>query len=82
MKLAFIIDPIAKLDHTHEQRGHDGSRRNSQPPSLTAEQLAVIDGRAAADLQTIQIEPVKQRWIAIKKWYQVGQPELIIPDEI
>jgi glutathione synthase len=51
----------------------------------TAEQLAVIDGRAAAYLQTIQIEPVKlveQRWIAIEQWYQVGQPELMFLDEM
>ncbi len=88
MKLAFIIDPIAKLDPTHDSSvammeaagilGH-------QVYITTAEQLAVIDGRAAAFLQTIQIEPVKlveQRWIAIEQWYQVGQPELIFLDEM
>jgi glutathione synthase len=88
MKLAFIIDPIAKLDPTHDSSvammeaagvlGH-------QVYITTAEQLAVIDGRAAAYLQTIQIEPVKlveQRWIAIEQWYQVGQPELIFLDEM
>jgi glutathione synthase len=88
MKLAFIIDPIAKLDPTHDSSvammeaagilGH-------QVYVTTAEQLAVIDGRAAAYLQTIQIEPVKlleQRWIAIEQWYQVGQPEMIFLDEM
>jgi glutathione synthase len=88
MKLAFIIDPIAKLDPTHDSSvammeaagilGH-------QVYITTAEQLAVIDGRAAAYLQTIQIEPVKlveQRWIAIEQWYQVGEPELIFLDEM
>jgi glutathione synthase len=88
MKLAFIIDPIAKLDPTHDSSvammeaagilGH-------QVYITTAEQLAVIDGRAAAYLQTIQIAPVKlveQRWIAIEQWYQVGQPELIFLDEM
>jgi glutathione synthase len=88
MKLAFIIDPIAKLDPTHDSSvammeaagilGH-------QVYITTAEQLAVIDGRAAAYLQTIQIEPVKlveQRWIAIEQWYQVGQSELIFLDEM
>jgi glutathione synthase len=88
MKLAFIIDPIAKLDPTHDSSvammeaaeilGH-------QVYITTAEQLAVIDGRAAAYLQTIQIEPVKlveQRWIAIEQWYQVGQPELMFLDEM
>jgi glutathione synthase len=88
MKLAFIIDPIAKLDPTHDSSvammeaagilGH-------QVYITTAEQLAVIDGRAAAYLQTIQIEPVKlveQRWIAVAQWYQVGEPELIFLDEM
>ena len=88
MKLAFIIDPIAKLDPTHDSSvammeaagilGH-------QVYITTAEQLAVIDGRAAAYLQTVQITPVKlveQRWIAIEQWYQVGQPELIFLDEM
>ncbi len=88
MKLAFIIDPIAKLDPTHDSSvammeaagilGH-------QVYITTAEQLAVIDGRAAAYLQTVQIEPVKlveQRWIAIEQWYQVGEPELIFLDEM
>jgi glutathione synthase len=88
MKLAFIIDPIAKLDPTHDSSvammeaagilGH-------QVYITTAEQLAVIDGRAAAYLQTIQIEPVKlveQRWIATEQWYQVGQPELVFLDEM
>jgi glutathione synthase len=88
MKLAFIIDPIAKLDPTHDSSvammeaagilGH-------QVYITTAEQLAVIDGRAAAYLQTIQIEPVKlveQRWIAIEQWYQVGQPKLMFLDEM
>jgi glutathione synthase len=88
MKLAFIIDPIAKLDPTHDSSvaimeaagilGH-------QVYITTAEQLAVIDGRAAAYLQTVQIEPVKlveQRWIAAEQWYQVGEPELIFLEEM
>jgi glutathione synthase len=88
MKIAFIIDPIAKLDPTHDSSvammeaagilGH-------QVYITTAEQLAVIDGRAAAYLQTVQIEPVKlveQRWIAAEKWYEIGQPEMLYLDEM
>jgi glutathione synthase len=88
MKIAFIIDPIAKLDPTHDSSvammeaagilGH-------QVYITTAEQLAVIDGRAAAYLQTVQIEPVKlveQRWIATEKWYEIGQPEMLFLDEM
>jgi glutathione synthase len=88
MKLAFIIDPIAKLDPTHDSSVammESAGILGHQVYITTAEQLAVIDGRAAAYLQTIQIEPVKlveQRWIAIEQWYQVGQPEMIFLDEM
>jgi glutathione synthase len=88
MKLAFIIDPIAKLDPTHDSSVammESAGILGHQVYITTAEQLAVIDGRAAAYLQTIQIEPVKlveERWIAIEQWYQVGQPELMFLDEM
>jgi glutathione synthase len=83
MKLAFIIDPIAKLDPTHDssvammeaahQLGH-------QVYITTAEQLSVIDGQAAAHLQLVQIHPVKlegDRWIAPSPWYEIGQSEFM-----
>jgi glutathione synthase len=83
MKLAFIIDPIAKLDPTHDssvammeaahQLGH-------QVYITTAEQLSVIDGQAAAHLQPVQIHPVKlegDRWIAPSPWYELGQSEFM-----
>jgi glutathione synthase len=47
MKLAFIIDPITKLDPTHD---------SSVAVMEATEKLAAIDGHAAAYLQTIQIE--------------------------
>ncbi len=81
MKLAFIIDPIAKLDPTHDssvammeaahQMGH-------QVYITTAEQLSVIDGQAAAQLQPVIIHPVTlagDRWLAPSPWYEVGQSE-------
>jgi glutathione synthase len=83
MKLAFIIDPIAKLDPTHDssvammeaahQLGH-------QVYITTAEQLSVIDGQATAHLQPVQIHPVKlegDRWIAPSPWYELGQSEFM-----
>ncbi len=83
MKLAFIIDPIAKLDPTHDssvammeaahQLGH-------QVYITTAEQLSVIDGQAAAHLQPVKIHPVKldgDRWIAPSPWYEIGQSEFM-----
>ncbi len=83
MKLAFIIDPIAKLDPTHDssvammeaahQLGH-------QVYITTAEQLSVIDGQAAAHLQPVIIHPVKldgNRWIAPSPWYEIGKSEFM-----
>ncbi len=83
MKLAFIIDPIAKLDPTHDssvammeaahQLGH-------QVYITTAEQLSVTDGQAAAHLQPVKIYPVKldgDRWIAPSPWYELGQSEFM-----
>jgi glutathione synthase len=88
MKIAFIIDPIAKLDPTHDSSVammEAAGMLGHQVYATTAEQLAVIDGRAAAYLQTVQIEPVElveQRWIATEKWYEVGQSELMFLDEM
>jgi glutathione synthase len=81
MKIAFIIDPIAKLDPTHDssvammeaahQLGHEVY-------ITTAEQLSVIEGQAAAQLQAVTIEPVTlvgDRWVAPSPWYTLGQSE-------
>jgi glutathione synthase len=81
MKIAFIIDPIAKLDPTHDssvammeaahQLGHEVY-------ITTAEQLSVIEGQAAAQLQAVTIQPVTlagDRWVAPSPWYTLGQSE-------
>jgi glutathione synthase len=83
MKIAFIIDPIAHLDPTHDTSvaimeaaqvlGHEVwvSQIN---------QLQVIDGQAWANLQQVQLEPVKlveQRWVAVDPWFQVSAPTLM-----
>ncbi len=82
MKIAFIIDPIAKLDPTHDssvammeaagQLGH-------QVYITTAEQLSVIEGQAMAYLQLVKIYPVTlagDRWIAPSPWYEIDPPAL------
>jgi glutathione synthase len=88
MKLAFIIDPIAKLDPTHDssvammeaacQLGH-------QVYITTAEQLSVIDGQATAYLQLVKIHPVKldgERWVVPSPWYELGDPHSICLNEM
>ena len=80
MKLAFIIDPIARLDPTHDstvalmeaaqQLGHDVF-------ITQAEQLAIAAGRARAPLTPVRLEPVTlgdHRWLAADPWFHCGDP--------
>jgi glutathione synthase len=82
MKIAFIIDPIDRLDPTHDTSvaimeaaqilGHDVwiSQIN---------QLNVINGQAWARLQQITVEPVKlvdQHWVATDSWFTLSPPTL------
>jgi glutathione synthase len=86
MKLAFIIDPIASLDPTHDtsvalmeaacQLGHE--------VWITAmKSLSVIEGQAWAWLQPVIIHPVKLidgKWQARSPWYET-QPGKLQPLE-
>jgi glutathione synthase len=82
MKIAFIIDPIARLDPTHDTSvaimeaaqilGHEVwiSQIN---------QLNVINGQAWARLQRVQLAPVKlvdHHWVAADPWFTVSPPLL------
>lgn len=82
MKLAFIIDPIAKLDP-----GHDSSIAMMESAQLLghqvwiteANQLSIIEGKAWGYLQTVNLKPVKlvnQYWQPEADWYQVGSKVL------
>jgi glutathione synthase len=78
MKLAFIIDPISRLDP-----GHDTSVALMEAAqSLGHEvwitqvhQLSVIDGTAWATLHKVQLTPVELiegRWVAAANWYELS----------
>ncbi len=82
MKIAFIIDPIDRLDPTHDTSvaimeaaqilGHEVwiSQIN---------QLNVINGKAWARLQQVQVKPVTlvdQHWIAADPWFTLSPPIL------
>ncbi|MBC6474457.1 MAG: glutathione synthase [Hormoscilla sp. GM102CHS1] len=82
MKFAFIIDPIEGLDPTHDTSvaimeaaqilGHDVW-------ITEANQLHVINGKAWALLQSVQLTPVQLaegRWVAQSPWFQVGERTL------
>ena len=77
MKLAFITDPIAKLDP-----GHDSSVAMMEAAQVLghqiwiteAHQLSIIEGKAWGYLQAVNLKPVKlvdEHWQAQADWYQV-----------
>ncbi|TAD79877.1 MAG: glutathione synthase [Oscillatoriales cyanobacterium] len=81
MKLAFIIDPIERLDPTHDtsvalmetaqQAGHEVF-------ITQATDLSVRDSQAWARLAPVQLVPVtlgENRWLAIDPWFSVGTAE-------
>lgn len=78
MKLAFIIDPIARLDP-----GHDSSvammeaaqQLGHQVWVTESNQLSIVRGKAWAYLQTVELKPVKLvdgHWEAEVDWYSLG----------
>ncbi len=80
MKLAFIIDPIQRLDP-----GHDTSVALMEAAQLLghevwitqAEELGVEGGKATAQMRPITLEPVTLEdglWVAQKDWYHLGSP--------
>ena len=77
MKLAFIIDPIAKLDP-----GHDSSVAIMEAAQILghevwiteAKELSVIEGKAWANLRRVELQPVKLvdgNWQVEENWYRV-----------
>lgn len=79
MKLAFIIDPIARLDP-----GHDTSVALMEAAQIMghqvwiaeASQLSIIEGKAWANLQSVTLKPVKLvdgLWQAAADWYQLEE---------
>ena len=79
MKLTFIIDPIAKLDPTHDTSValmEAADRLGHQVWITQAEKLSVVGGEAWAFVQQVKLVPVQLqdgRWIAQEEWYQLGQ---------
>lgn len=79
MKLAFIIDPIYKLDPCHDTSvalmeaafvlGHEVW-------ITQASQLSIVDSKAWAVLERVELKPIElvnERWVAANPWYQLGE---------
>jgi glutathione synthase len=76
MKLAFIIDPIAKLDPGHDTSVAlmEAAQELGHEIWIAQMHLSVIEGKAWATLKQVQLTPVQlenDRWIAVPNWYQL-----------
>jgi glutathione synthase len=81
MKLAFIIDPIAKLDPAHDTSValmEAACRRGYEVFITTMNTLSIKDGKAWAFLQSTKIHPVPLvdgKWQVPNPWYEVTEGE-------
>lgn len=83
MKLAFIIDPLAKLDP-----GHDTTVALMEATQALGHEvwvcemheLSVIKGQAWATLHQVKLTPVQlinNRWVADRNWYEIVDTKLM-----
>jgi glutathione synthase len=88
VKLAFIIDPISKLDP-----GHDTSVAIMEAAQVLghqvwitqADSLSIIEGKAWARLSLLELKPVQLvdgLWQVDRDWYQVGNSLLTCLEEM
>jgi glutathione synthase len=88
MKLAFIIDPIDRLDP-----GHDTSVAIMEAAWLRGHEvwiaamgdLSAIGGKAWAKLARVEIVPVElkgDRWLSVPDWYKLSEPVLLPLEEM
>ena len=88
MKFAFIIDPIARLDPGHDTSVAlmEAAQALGHEVWITqANSLGVSDGKASALLQPVQLTPVTLvdgLWVAVNSWFEVGQPERRLLEEM
>lgn len=81
MKLAFIIDPIAKLDPAHDTSValmEAACRKGYEVYITSMNSLSVKDGKAWAFLQGAKIYPVtliNGKWQVPNPWYEVNDGE-------
>lgn len=82
MKLAFIIDPIQQLDPTHDTSValmEAAQARGHEVWVTQANLLSVVDGKAWAALEPVELTPVQLvegRWVTSSLWFAVGNRTL------
>ncbi len=80
MKFAFIIDPIHRLDPTHDTSIAlmEAAQELGHEVWMTqANRLSVIDGKAWAMLEQVHLTPVtlvEGRWVTIESWFSLDSP--------
>lgn len=78
MKFAFIIDPIQRLDPGHDTSVAmmEAAQELGHEVWITqANQLGVVDGKATAWLEQVQLTPVpliEGRWVVTNPWFTLG----------
>lgn len=83
MKLAFIIDPIQRLDPGHDTSVAlmEAAQQLGHEVWITeANRLSVVDGKAFAQLWPVHLEPVELvdgRWVAAEAWFEVGDRQFL-----
>lgn len=88
VKLAFIIDPIHRLDP-----GHDSSIAMMEAAQVMGHEvwitearwLSVISGQAHAPMRQVKLKPVELvdgHWHAAESWYELGEPQLLSLNEM
>ncbi len=88
MKFAFIIDPIARLDPSHDTSVAlmEATQLLGHEVWITqANSLGVSDGKASAWLQPVQLTPVTLvdgLWTAANAWFEVGKSERRLLEEM
>jgi glutathione synthase len=79
VKIAFIIDPIARLDPGHDTSVALMEAAQAQGHEVwitAATHLSVVGAKAYGLLQPVKLTPVQLvegLWVAADRWYQVGE---------
>ncbi len=88
MKIAFIIDPIQRLDPTHDTSVAliEAAQALGHEVWITqAQMLSVVKSKAWAVLERVELIPVQLvegLWVAAEKWYKLGDRVLLPLEEM
>jgi glutathione synthase len=88
MKIAFIIDPIQRLDPTHDTSVAliEAAQALGHEVWITqAEMLSVVKSKAWAVLERVELIPVQLvegLWVAAQNWYKLGDRILLPLEEM